>query len=359
MIPLGDPPIDDREIDAVEAALREGKLSTGSIVEEFEADVAEFADRAQATAVCSGSVALELALEGMDLQDGAGVIVSPYNCGAVLYSLLRQNLVPVFVDIDEATYGIDPKEVRRTIDHADVSVEGLLAVHLYGLPCEIDALEEIAGERDLVLVEDFAQAPGAEYDGRRVGSFGQVSVTSFGATKNLTTAEGGAVVGDDPELLDSVRRRRSNVGEPTEITPGSLRMNDLEAAIGREQLQKYDEVLDRKRAAVEVYDVELPSAVKTPPRLDDATHVFHGYPIRTADRDGLVGYLNDRGIGAAAVYDTPLTEYSQVAANETTAPEDYPATYRLADEVLLLPIHGSISTEDAQQVADAVIAYLE
>lgn len=357
MIPLGDPPIDDREIDAVEAALRTGDLSTGTIVERFEADIANLATRTHAAAVCSGSVALELALESLDLSDGAGVVVSPYNCGAVLYSLLRRNLVPIFADIDEETYGLEPGEVHRAIDHADVSVEGLLAVHLYGLPCEIDVLEEIADERSLALVEDFAQAPGAEYDGRPVGSFGHVGVTSFGATKNLTTAEGGAVVGDDPELIEDIRRRRSNVGAPTEVTPGSLRMNDLEAAIGREQFRKYDEILERKRAAVAIYDAELPDAVETPPRLDDRTHVFHGYPIRTADRDRLIDHLNDSGIGAAAVYDTPLSEYPQVAASEATAAKEYPATYQLSEEVLLLPIHGSISEDDAWQVVDAVDEY--
>lgn len=359
MIPLGDPPIDGREIDAVEAALREGELSTGSIVEGFEADVAALAERTHAAAVCSGSVALEFALESVDLSDGAGVVVSPYNCGAVLYSLLRRDLVPVFADIDEATYGIDPGEVRQAIEGAEVSVEGLLAVHLYGLPCEIDTLEEIADEQDLALVEDFAQAPGAEYDGEPVGSFGDVGVTSFGATKNLTTAEGGAVVCDDRQLIEAVRRRRTNVDEPSEVIPGSLRMNDLEAAIGREQLRKYDEILDRKRAAAEIYDSGLPDTVEPPPRLEDGTHVFHGYPIRSPERDGLMDHLNDRGIGAAAVYDVPLSEYPQVTANEPTAAQDYPHAYQLADEVLLLPIHGSISAAEARQVIDEVGTYVE
>lgn len=359
MIPLGDPPIDDREIAAVEAVLRAGQLSTGETVEAFEDDVSTFAGREHAAAVSSGSVALELALEGLDLSPGAGVVVSPFNCGAVLYSVLRTDLVPVFAEIDEATYGLDPAGTRRAIEAADVDVDAILAVHLYGLPCAVRALERVAAEHGVALVEDFAQAPGARCAGDPTGSFGDVGVASFGATKNVTTAEGGAVVSDDAALLERVRDRRTNVGAPMADSPGSFRMNDVEAAIGREQLAKYEEVVERKRTAAGVYDDELPDAVRRPPRRDDATHVFHGYPIRTDDRDALAEHLDDRGVETAAVYDTPLFEYPR-AAERTSAPvEDYPATRSLADEVLLLPIHGSISAADARTVATAVVDFFE
>lgn len=359
MIRLGNPAVGEAEIAAVSEAIRAGTLSTGDIVDDFEMECADLAGRAHAAAVASGSIALELAIHTSDLTPGAGILVSPFNCAAVLYSVLREGCTPVFADIDPETYNLAPGTAEAAADAADQPVEAIVAAHLYGQPCEMDALERLAEQRGLTLIEDYAQAVGAEYRGSPAGSFGDVGVASFGATKNLTTAEGGVVVSDTAQRIDRVRSIRSNTNPPIEgETLRSVRMNDLEAAIGREQISKYDDIIARKRAISTIYDERLSDVVKTPVYRDHATHVFHGYPIRTPQRDALLNFLAGRDIESAAVYDTPLYEYPQVEApnDPTTA---YPHTQQAVGEVLLLPIHGSLSREDANAVADGVEVFFE
>jgi len=359
VIELGSPRIDDRELAAVREQLASGDLSTGDVVADFEDDCAQLAGRDHAVAVASGSVALELALHTADLVPGSGVVVSPYNCGAVLFSLLREDLVPVFADVDPDTYGLDPHAAIDAIEASDESVEAILAVHLYGLPCSIGELDSVAADRELTLIEDFAQAPGARVGDRPVGSFGDVGVASFGATKNITTAEGGVVVTDDESIASRVRALRSNTGETTDAVPRSVRMNDLEAAIGREQVAKYDEILETKRSVARIYDERLPDDVQRAPRSEGDTHVFHGYPIMSEQRAELSAFLADRDVASAAVYDTPLYDYPHVGGHGSAPADRFPETRRLAETVLLLPIHGSMSEADARTVADAVSAFFE
>jgi dTDP-4-amino-4,6-dideoxygalactose transaminase len=347
MIPLGDPPVGDDEIAAVAERIDAGALSTGETVAAFEERFATLTDAADAAAVCSGSVALEMALEVSPLESGDRVAVSPYNCGAVLYSLLRSELDPVFVDIDPATYNVSPDEVAAVAP----DVDGLAMVHLFGQPCDVDPLIDIAGDHDLTVVEAFAQAPGATYRGDPVGSLGDVGACSFGATKNLTTAEGGAVVGDSDDA-DRVRTRRTNDGGDIDGVRRSVRMNDLEAAIGIEQLASYDEVLRRKRRAADAYRGRLPDQI-LPVVRDDRSHVYHGFPIRIEDREGLRRHLDDAGVETASVYE-PLHTYDSVSSPSRPTPE----AERAADEVLLVPIHGSITVDEVETVAEAINEWL-
>jgi len=345
MIPLGSPAVDEAEIEAVTRALEAGELSVGNRVAEFEAAFAEFVGRDDGAAVCSGSVALELAFEASSLEPGDAVVVSPFNCSAVLYSLVRRGLEPVFADIETETYNIDPDAVGGVADDAD----GLLLTHLYGQPSHIDPLLDVARAADLTVVEDFAQAPGAAYRGRNVGTYGEASVCSFGATKNLTTAEGGMVLSDDGSRTAAVRTRRSNTNGDFEEPLWSVRMNDLEAAIGIQQLEKYDDILERKRRVARIYRDGLPGALDLPVEREDRTHVYHGFAVRSAERDALADHLDANDVGNAAVYDTPLHRY---ACADTT--RRFPRAEATAESVLLLPIHGSMSVGDARRVVDVV-----
>lgn len=351
MIRLGNPLIGEPEVEAVSGLLADGHLSVGDVVADFETAFAEYTGRAGGAAVASGSVALELALAVTEFQPGDGIVVSPYNCGAMLYSPLREDLVPVFADIDPTTCNLDPESVRAAVTEAEVPVEGLLVTHLYGLPAEYEPLAEIAAEFDLTVINDFAQAPGATYRGDRVGSLGDIGVCSFGATKNITTAEGGMVVGDET-TTEAVRRYRSNTGSETVEPQRSVRMNDLEAAIGIEQLNRYDEILSRKRRIAEIYREKLPSERIIQPVLSDRTDAYHGFPIRSPDPEGLADKLAAGGIQTATVYDTPLYEYD--ACPHAVDPTEFPNTEQVASEVLLLPIHPKLTEQQAATVADSV-----
>lgn len=350
MIPLASPRVDQSAIDAVTDLLERGVLSTNAVVAEFEDRFSDFVGRERGVAVASGSVALELALEAT-FDPGDSIAVSPYNCGAVLYSVLRSDLSPVFVDADLDTAALDPVALRETDAHADL--DGVFVSHLFGHPARVEETLEVAASLDATVVEDFAQAPGATFAGEPVGSVGRVGVCSFGATKNLTTAEGGVVVTDDESVAEYVVEQRSNTDDVAP-PPRSVRMNDVEAAIGLSQLNHYDEVLDRKRSIAAIYRGELADAtVETFPVASRASHVYHAFPVLHEDADDLADHLEAEGVETSRLYDVPLHQYAAAPATS----DAFPVAERLSDRVVILPIHAELSDGEARTVADAVASF--
>lgn len=353
MISSAAPDISEREIDAVTEALSSGTLSTGEIVEQFEREFASFVGVEASGAVCSGSVALELVFEVSDLEPGDGVVVSPRNCAAVLYSILRQDLVPVFADIEPDGHNIDPDAVRETVSGSDQRIGAILATHLHGTPCDVRRLQSVAREFDLVLIEDFCQSPGATVEANPVGSFGSFAVCSFGATKNLTTAEGGIVVSDDTEKIERIRRLRSSRHGEADEPLRSVRMSDIEAAMGREQLRRYDEMVDRRNRIADIYREHLEGHVTLPKRPPFASNVFSSYPILVDDPRALQSHLSTRDI-ESNTYDSLLSEYDCLEESEYG---EYPNAERVVSEAIVLPIHSCLDVSDAHTVVDAVKDY--
>ncbi|GAB3411969.1 DegT/DnrJ/EryC1/StrS family aminotransferase [Haloparvum alkalitolerans] len=339
MVPLADPQVDRETIEHVSSLLASGDLSTGEAVEEFEQTFGAFSDRKYATAVCSGSVALEMALEAV-FDSGSRIALSPYNCGATLYSVLRAGLQPAFVDAEPDSCGIDPESLSTV----GTSVDGVLVAHLFGEPSRVDDLLTVSDANDITVVEDFAQAPGAEADGRVTGSIGTVSVCSFGATKNITTAEGGVVLSDDPAIEERVSRSRSNTDDVSP-PPRSVRMNDIEATIGLGQLENYDETVGRKRHIAEIYR-QVSDIGRHPATRQGATNVYHAYPIRHADADRLADHLEAHDIGTSRLYSKPLHEYDEAPSVDRS----FPVAEALSAEIVLLPIHAGMSEADAKEV---------
>jgi perosamine synthetase len=354
MISLGSPPVDKKEINAVTDLLSEGTLSTGDVVSEFEGEFSEFVGREKGAAVCSGSVALELAFEVSDLEEGDKVMVSNFNCAATLYSILRCGMEPAFADIELETYNLSPESVRERLE--DVNLDGLLVTHLYGQPSELDELMEIAQEEGLVVIEDFCQSPGAKYKDKMVGTYGDFSICSFGATKNITTGEGGMVLSDDEDSIRQVRTLRSNTNGDFETPLRSVRMNDIEAAIGRQQLDKYDITLDKKNKIAELYLDSLTDEVVLPNKEPDRSHVYHGFPIRTKENVELMRYLAKRNIESSVVYDKPLHEYNLAPDADAS---NFPNTRLLTERVLLLPIHANLRNKEANKVISEVNSYFQ
>ncbi|MFQ3474875.1 hypothetical protein HKK80_01265 [Halonotius sp. F2-221B] len=339
--------MDETGIDHVVELLEDGLLSTGEVVAEFEARFSSFVGRSHGVAVASGSVALELALEA-SFEAGDRIALSPYNCGSMLYSVLRANLRPVFVDADSKTAGLDPDALAEA-----APLDGAVSAHLFGHPARINDIKEVCEQLGATLVDDFAQAPGATAHGEPVGSVGSVGICSFGATKNLTTAEGGIVVTDDATVADYVRDQRTNTHDVTP-PPRSVRMNDLEAAVGLSQLDSYGATTDRKRAVATIYRERLSELpVNLLPVQPWATDVYHAFPVLTPDANRLAAHLDEREIGTSRLYETPLHEY------DAAPPVDgeYPVAERFADEVVLLPIHGQVTDSQARTVVDAVAGF--
>lgn len=347
MISLGSPKIDENEIEGVEKVLEEGILSTGEIVSEFEEEFANFVGKKYSAAVCSGSMALELAIESSSLEEGEKMIVSPFNCGAVLYSMIRKDIVPVFADINPRTYNLDPDEVETTLrDQSDIS--GIMATHLYGQPAEMDRITELAEKFDLVIIEDFAQSPGAKFKGEKAGSFGDISVCSFGATKNLTTAEGGMVLSNDKNAIQEVKELRTNT-ENSSKPLMSVRMNDIEAALGINQLQKYEKIMNQKRKIAEIYRDKLPKELYNSAK-ENREHVYHGFPIELQDADKIQEEMERKGVETGRVYSTPLHKYDCLDGDFG----EFPKAEKACKQVLLLPIHANVSEEEAVEVVETL-----
>lgn len=345
MIPLGAPQIDDEGVQAVVAALESGTLSVGDRVAAFEDRFCELVGREHGVAVASGSVALELALEAC-FDGGDRVAISPYNCGSVLYSILRVDLDPVFVDADPETAAISPAALRRRED-----IDGVVLAHLFGHPADVDGVVAAADDLNATIVEDFAQAPGATYDGRPVGAVGRVSVCSFGATKNVTTAEGGIVVTDDRAIAGYASAQRSNTDDVTP-PPRSVRMNDIEAEIGLHQLDRYGDALERKRAVAAIYRDRL-DGVEMPDVAEWATHVYHAFPVLHESAHDLAAHLGANGVGTSRLYNTLLSEYDAAPSVD----DEFPVARRFANETVLLPIHAGVSHALAETVAQTVDAF--
>lgn len=345
MIPLATPKVASDGINRVVNLLESGILSTGEIVSEFETQFGEYVGRECGIAVASGSVALELALEAI-FEAGDSIAISPYNCGTILYSVQRADLQPVFVDADPNTASVDPARLQ---DHA-VDLEGVLLSHLFGRPADVEAIRDIAASHKLTIVEDFSQAPGAMIDGEMIGAVGQASVCSFGATKNVTTAEGGIVLTDDSVVAEYIEAQRSNTHDISP-PPRSVRMNDIEAAIGCSQLQTYHETLDRKRSIAAIYREQLSNVeVDLLPDPMEAKHAYQSFPIRHEDADELASFLNKNDIGTSRLYDTPLHEYKTAPPTERA----FPVARQFADKVVLIPIHPQLSDNQAHTIASTV-----
>jgi dTDP-4-amino-4,6-dideoxygalactose transaminase len=258
----------------------------------------------------------------------------------------------VFADVDPETYTLDPTAVEHRLENGP-PVDAILAVHLYGLPCDMDRLTALAERYDIPLVEDAAQAHGARYDGEPVGSLGDVACFSFYPTKNMTTGEGGIVTTDRKDVAERaaqfVNHGRAESGYEHVAVGHNFRMTSLCAAIGRTQLDRLPGYIEKRRANAARLDAALADLpVKTPTVPEDRTHVYHQYTIRTENRDSLREALSDRGVGTGVYYPTPIHE--QPAYSEVD--HDAPTAERLAGEVLSLPVHPRVSEADVATIAE-------
>ncbi|QLG29586.1 DegT/DnrJ/EryC1/StrS family aminotransferase (plasmid) [Halorarum halophilum] len=356
MIPIADPRIGEEEREGVQRVLDSGQLADGEEVRRFEDEFADFCGAGHGVATTNGTTALHAAFEALGIGEGDAVVTTPFSFVASANAVRHAGAEPVFADIDPATFTLDPREVERVVRERD-DVAAILAVHLYGLPAELDRLREIADEHDLALVEDAAQAHGAEYDRRRVGSFGDAACFSFYPTKNMTTGEGGMVTTDRADVAERVARfadhGRTSGYEHAEVGH-NFRMTSLCAAIGRAQLPKLVDYTIARRGHAAYLSKRLADAgVITPNEPSRTRHVYHQYTIRYDDRDGLRDHLSDAGVGTGIYYPTPI--HQQPAYADVDA--DCPVAERAADQVLSLPVHPELSTDDLRTICEAVESY--
>lgn len=346
------------EIDAAIArVLDHAGFILGEEVTRFEAAFARYVGAEGAVGVASGTAAIELALRACGIGPGDEVITTAHTFIATAEPVSNIGARPVFVDIDPETYNMDPEAAEAAITPR---TRALLPVHLYGRPAPMDELLDIARRHGLRLIEDAAQAHGAESRGRRCGSIGDLACFSFYPGKNLGAyGDAGAVTGNDPELLARVRKRRDHGRvtkyEHDEIGAGE-RLDALQAAVLGVKLGHVEAWTEARRQHAAAYDTLLAgSGVVTPSQDPRDRHVFHLYVIRFTQRDWLLRELNAAGIGAGVHYPIPLhRQRAYLKDGYGDLGLSLPATERAASEVLSLPLFPELRRDQLEFVADRV-----
>jgi dTDP-4-amino-4,6-dideoxygalactose transaminase len=359
MIPLVDLKAQYASIKSeVNAALQRVLDSTAFIlgreVDDFERAFASYCEARHAIGVASGTAALHLALLACGVGPGDEVITTPHTFIATAEAISNTGARPVFVDIDPATYNLEPRLVEAAISPR---TKAILPVHLYGNPADMDALLEIAHRHNLRIVEDAAQAHGARYKGRRVGTFGAVGCFSFYPGKNLGAyGDGGAVVTNDAEVAARVRMLRDH-GRCTKYEHESVgygeRLDALQAAILNVKLNHLDNWNDKRRAAAHRYRELLDGVVALPQHANEAEPVYHLFVIRVPQRDRVLDRLKTAGIGAGVHYPVPLHRQPAYAHLGYEAGR-FPRTEQAAAEVLSLPLYPEITEAQLTEVATAL-----
>ncbi|MDI6857857.1 MAG: DegT/DnrJ/EryC1/StrS family aminotransferase [Dehalococcoidia bacterium] len=357
LIPIAQPLLGDEEKQAVLEVIDSGRLAQGPRVQRFEEAFAAMCGVREAVAVSSGTTALMAALLACGIGAGDEVITSPFTFIATANAIVFTGARPVFVDVSESDFNIDPALIEAKITS---NTKAILPVHLYGHPADMEQIMRIAGARGLAVIEDASQAHGAAIDRRRTGSFG-AGCFSFYATKNMTTAEGGMITTDDPEIARRARLLRDH-GETaryhSETLGYNFRMTEIQAAIGLVQLSKLHELNERRRANARFLTENLRSVI-TPRERPGCRHVYHQYTVRVPSpqggptaRDALAARLLDAGIQTSVHY--PLPVHRQPLYLQMGYRDELPVAERLSDEVLSLPVHPGLTEYDLAAIVKAV-----
>jgi dTDP-4-amino-4,6-dideoxygalactose transaminase len=353
MIAIAKPLIGPEEKQAVLEVLDSGIIAQGPRVKAFEEAFAAMVGVKHAIATTSGTTALHTALLALGIGPGDEVITSSFTFIASSNSVLFVGARPVFVDIDPRTFNLDPARIEAAITPR---TKAIMPVHLFGLSCEMDAIQEIAARHGLHVIEDACQSHGARYKSKVVGSFG-VGTFSLYPTKNMTSAEGGMITTNDERIAESCRvirqhgmRRRYYHDE----LGFNFRMTDVHAAIGLEQLKKLERFNQARRSNAAFLDSALRGVV-TPYVPAGCEHVYHQYTVRVPNgrRDALLEHLGQRGVGTGVYYPVPIhqqTYYTQELGYNQVLPQAEQA----AAEVLSLPVHPALSPADLETIAAAV-----
>jgi dTDP-4-amino-4,6-dideoxygalactose transaminase len=341
--------------EAIDRVLESSQFVLGSEVAAFEAEFAAYSGARHGIAVNSGTSALHLALLAAGIGPGDQVITVPFTFVATVAAILYTGACPVFVDIEPHSYTMDVTQIERVVTPR---TKAILPVHLYGQPADLDPILEIARRHHLVVIEDAAQAHGAEYKGCRVGSIGDLSCFSFYPGKNLGAyGEGGIVVTNRPEYEGTIRMLRDWGQERKyhHVLKGyNYRMEGLQGAVLRVKLRHLEAWTEARRAHAARYDALLAGCdVQTPRTMAYARHVYHVYAIRSPERDTLQRALGEQGIQTGIHYPVPV-HIQPAYADLGYHPGAFPRAEAAAREVLSLPLYPEMAPEAVEGAARAV-----
>jgi dTDP-4-amino-4,6-dideoxygalactose transaminase len=331
-----------------------GRFILGPETDAFEAEFAEYLGVPHAVGVNSGTDALHLALRALGIGEGDEVITVPNTAVATVSAIEMAGATPVLCDVHADSMTMDADSFAAVITPR---AKAVIPVHLFGQPAELDPIIGIARQYKLAVIEDCAQAHGAKYRGQRVGSFGDIACFSFYPTKNLGAyGDGGAVVTNDPRLAEKVKLLRQygwRARYESEIRGVNSRLDELQAAILRVKLRHLDAWNTARRERAVIYTELLPNKRVAPPaEMPYGEHVFHLYVTRCEARDYLATFLQEREIGTAVQYPTPI--HLQPAYERLAPAGSLPVAEKLAHEILSLPLYPELPLADVRTVAEAI-----
>mgnify|MGYP003327874635 FL=1 len=350
MIPAAKPLVGDEERAAVDRVLRSGMMAQGPEVAAFEEEFSKYVGGRKCVAVNSGTSGLHMALVAAGIKAGDEVIVPSFTFAATANSVALTGATPVFVDIDPKTFNIDPAAIEAAITPR---TKGIQPVHLYGLPAQMDVINEIACKHNILVFEDAAQAHLATLNGKYVGSFGYAATFSFYPTKNMTSGEGGMIACANDEMTRMCKLLRNQGMEKryeNEVVGFNTRMTDIHAAIGREQLKKIEGWTKTRQANAKFLDENLKGVV-TPYVTPGASHVYHQYTIRIVghDRDKFAAEMTKRGVGNGVYYPIPVHQLQSFGLKF-----DLPNTTSACNEVLSIPVHPALTQGELETVVEVI-----
>jgi dTDP-4-amino-4,6-dideoxygalactose transaminase len=348
------------EIDeAIQRVLSSGQYILGKEVGEFESAAARYLGVKHAIGCASGTDALQVSMMALGIGPGDEVVTTPFTFVATTETIVLLGARPVYVDIDPKTYNISPEAIESAITRR---TKAIIPVHLFGHPCEMDSIMEIAQRYGIPVVEDAAQAMGAEFKGRKVGGIGTLGCISFFPSKNLGAfGDAGMIVTNDDALADRIRMiivHGSHERYKHEVVGVNSRLDTLQAAILGVKLKYLDQWHQARREAAHVYNTLLAGAdVVKPHEAPYARHIYHQYTIRVRNRDRIAAYLARRGIPHAIYYPVPL--HLQEAFRHVGKPEGtFPHAERAAHEVLSLPMHTELTREQQEYITEELLTGL-
>ena len=344
---------------AVRTVMERGQFILGPEVEALEQELAAYCGTAHAVAVASGTDALELSLRACGVGPGDEVLTTAYSFIATAEAIVAVGAKPVFADIDPVSYALDPAELEARISRR---TKAIVPVHLYGHPCDMDAIARIARRHRLAVIEDCAQAIGSRLGGRRVGGFGDTAALSFYPSKNLgACGDGGMVVTDHPRLAQRIRLLRVHGSRRRyrhEVLGTNSRLDELQAALLRVKLRHLERWTAARREHAARYGRAfarrgLLERVRLPQERPGCEHVYHLYTVRLALRDRVQAALERKGISTQVAYPIPLPAQPALAAYRRSG-QSFPHAARAAREVLSLPMYPELTPQAIEAVVEAV-----
>jgi perosamine synthetase len=355
-IPVAEPWIDEEEVQRAASAVRSGWLARGPELEQFEQRVAQYLGAEHAIAVSSGTAAVEVALRALNLE-GKEIVTSVASCVPTLNAILHAGCKPVFVDVDDRTYNIDVEQIERYITDR---TGALLPVHLYGHPCDMEAILRLSEKYQLPIIEDCAVAMGAKYRGRYVSTLGSAGCFSFYANKMITTGEGGMLVTSDSEVAQRARIIRHHGQHPNRpfhhvLYGHNFKLSNVHAAIGLAQMDKLPRSIQRRREIAATLTEKLGDIeeIQLPHEMAYAYHVYFSFPIllkTPGQRDRICRFLADSGIETRPMFG-PMSLQPFFEDRFGSYPERFPVAERVGLDGFYVSCSPVLQSEEVEYMA--------